>query len=59
MATQHSFPFPTSDCKSVESFELVHMDIWGPYNKITHDIKSFFFIIVDDFSRNTWTSLKS
>lgn len=33
------------------------MDVWGPYGVNTHDDKRYFLIIVDDFSRNTWTYL--
>lgn len=43
MAKKHTLPFPTSDYKSIESFELVHIDIWGPYNKFTHDNNFFYY----------------
>ncbi|CAM8888862.1 unnamed protein product [Rhodiola kirilowii] len=57
MAKQSRLPFPSSSHKSVESFELIHADVWGPFSTSTMTGCKFFLTIVDDFSRNTWTFL--
>ncbi|GJR67772.1 retrovirus-related pol polyprotein from transposon TNT 1-94 [Tanacetum coccineum] len=31
LAKQHSLPFPISHTKSLIAFELIHVDLWGPY----------------------------
>lgn len=33
------------------------MDIWGPHNAQNHNVASYYFIIVDDFSKGTSTFL--
>ena len=38
-------------------FELLHIDIWGPYHTPTHDNYKCFLTVVDNFSRSTWTHL--
>ena len=40
-------------------FELLHIDIWGPYRIATYDGFKLFLSIVDDFSRATWVLLLS
>ncbi|XP_019224191.1 PREDICTED: uncharacterized protein LOC109205890 [Nicotiana attenuata] len=40
-------------------FELLHVDLWGPYHVPTHDRHKYFITIVDDYSRSTWTHLLS
>lgn len=34
-------------------FELLHMDLFGPYNITTLGGKAYAFVIVDDYSRFT------
>ena len=51
--------FPNSSIKSTACFELLHIDLWGPYNTFTVDGKKYFLTIVDDFSRVTWLFLLS
>ena len=51
--------FPNSSIKSTTCFELLHVDLWGPYNTPTVDGKKYFLTIVDDFSRVTWLFLLS
>lgn len=57
MSKIHKLSFPTSTHVSTFPFELIHIDIWGPYR--VHDINgaSFFLTKVDDFSKTTWTYL--
>ncbi|GAA0184975.1 hypothetical protein LIER_32263 [Lithospermum erythrorhizon] len=54
---RHSFSL--SHAISSESFDLVHMDIWGPYRTPTRTGAKYFLTIVKDLSRTTWTFLIS
>jgi len=56
-AKQHRLPFPNSKTSSDCIFQLVHVDTWGPYHTKTHTRHRYFFTIVDDYSRATWTHL--
>ena len=38
-------------------FDVVHMDLWGPYKIPTLDRKYYFLTIVDDYSRFVWVHL--
>ena len=46
------YSFRTS--KSLQFFELIHVDIWGPISVSSIDGYKYFFTIVDDYSRFTW-----
>lgn len=56
-AKQTRIPFPISTSKSFACFDLLHMDLWGPYKTPTYDGCKYFLIIVDDMSRYTWIFL--
>ncbi|KAJ0587500.1 putative RNA-directed DNA polymerase [Helianthus annuus] len=56
-ARQHRLPFPNSTRSTSAIFDLIHIDIWGPYNTSTYNGYKYFLTIVDDFSRATWTHL--
>ncbi|GAB2300248.1 hypothetical protein Dimus_038610 [Dionaea muscipula] len=56
-ARQHRLPFPQHGSHAKKVFDLVHVDLWGPYHTPTHNGFRYFFTIVDDFSRVTWTYL--
>lgn len=43
--------------KSLSIFQLIHLDIWGPFKVPTHNGERYFLTIVDDFSRGTWAFL--
>ncbi|KAJ4768963.1 Retroelement pol polyprotein-like [Rhynchospora pubera] len=49
--------FPVSFNKAIESFELIHCDIWGPYRVASHCGAHYFLTVVDDFSRAVWVYL--
>lgn len=49
--------FPKSQSSSHQSFDLIHIDVWGPYKHCTHDGFKYFLTIVDDFTRHTWLHL--
>lgn len=55
----HRMPFERSDSLAVNPFDLVHMDLWGPYK--TPDIGGahYFLTVLDDCTRATWTFLQN
>ena len=55
LAKQKRLLFTLSSSCSSKSFELIHMDIWGPCSIISMQGFRYFLTIVDDFSRFTWT----
>ena len=57
LARQTRLPFPHSTSSSTCIFQLLHMDVWGPYRVETYDGMRYFLTIVDDYSRWTWTFL--
>ena len=57
LAKQTRSSFPISVSKTSKCFELVHMDLWGPYKVRTFDKKYYFLTVVDDYSRYTWLHL--
>lgn len=52
-AKQARMSFPISTSSSLSTFDLLHMDLWGPYKKPTFDGFKYFLTIVDDYSRMT------
>ncbi|CAA7057513.1 unnamed protein product [Microthlaspi erraticum] len=49
--------FHSSDNKSDGVFDMIHVDLWGPY-RIASLCNSYYFLtIVDDFSRAVWVYL--
>lgn len=57
MAKQTRKSFPKSYIQTKGIFELVHVDIRGPYHVSTITGANYFLTLVDDFSRATWTYL--
>ena len=45
--------FPISTSKSKKCFDLIHVDIWGPYSIPSIHGHKYFLTIVDDYSRYT------
>lgn len=62
MARQVRLPFPDKTTTSSSAiFELVHVDLWGPYHVATHNNYKYFLTLVDDchapfFSKQTFLS---
>ncbi|CAI0399489.1 unnamed protein product, partial [Linum tenue] len=56
-ARQKRLPFPSSTSVAQQSFELIHVDIWGPNPIPSYDGFKYFLTIVDDFTRMTWLIL--
>ena len=50
-------PFPISDNKALNIFELIHCDIWGAYRVKSFYGADYFLSIVDDASRGVWVFL--
>lgn len=50
-------PYCLSESHSLSAFDLVHIDIWGPYKVCTKGKFKFFLTIVDDKTRHTWVYL--
>ena len=59
MARQTRLPFPIKTTQSTKCFDLLHIDLWGPYHTKTHNNFSYFITLVDDCSRAIWTYLLS
>ncbi|XP_019258315.1 PREDICTED: uncharacterized protein LOC109236575 [Nicotiana attenuata] len=47
----------TTDADVNDNSSFVHIDTWGPYSTPTHSGAKYFFTIVDDYTRATWTHL--
>ena len=56
-AKQARTPSSESSNKAKFVFNLVHRDIWGPYNEASSCRAHYFLTIVDDISRATWVYL--
>lgn len=56
-AKQTSVVFPISTIKSLDSFDLIHVDVWSPYKVATFDGNKYFLTVFDDFTRMTWLFL--
>ncbi|XP_019423033.1 PREDICTED: uncharacterized protein LOC109332504 [Lupinus angustifolius] len=54
LAKQKKLPYNDSISKSANIFDLVHMDIWGPFYVPSTYGHKYFLTIVDDKSRFTW-----
>jgi len=57
LAKMHRLGFSSSTSKTKHCFELLHVEIWGPYPHSTSEGARFFLTIVDDFSKATWVHL--
>jgi hypothetical protein len=56
-AKLHRLPFPSSTSYSLNAFDMVHVDIWGPLAINSVNGYSYFLTIVDDHTRHTWIYL--
>ncbi|KAL2943465.1 Retrovirus-related Pol polyprotein from transposon RE2 [Bienertia sinuspersici] len=56
-AKHHRLPFNKSKSIAKETFNLLHVDLWGPYKVANVTGDRYFLTIVDDYSRTTWTTL--
>lgn len=57
LAKQRRLSFECNNHLSINPFDLVHCDIWGPYHVESYTGYKYFLILVDDCSRVTWVYL--
>jgi len=57
LAKFHRMPFSRSTSIATRPFDLVHMDLWGPYKTIDLYGTQYFLIVLDDYAQNTQTFL--
>lgn len=57
LAKQKRISFPSNPHLSKAPFDLIHIDVWGPFQTPTHDGYKYFFTLVDDCTRVTWIYL--
>ncbi|KAL2924544.1 Retrovirus-related Pol polyprotein from transposon TNT 1-94 [Bienertia sinuspersici] len=53
----HKMPFNISVYRANQSFDLIHIDLWGAYKTPALGGAKYFVTILDDYSRVTWTFL--
>ena len=57
LAKQKRLSFPISTSHSSACFDLIHVDIWGPYSTPSLNGSRYFLTLLDDYSRCTWVFL--
>ncbi|CAA7043502.1 unnamed protein product [Microthlaspi erraticum] len=57
LAKQKHLSFDSKNNMCANAFDLLHIDIWGPYSVPTVDGYRYFLTIVDDHSRVIWVYL--
>lgn len=57
LAKQKKLPYSPSSNRASKAFDLIHMDIWGPFSQVSIHGHKYFLTIVDDYSRCTWIVL--
>ena len=57
LAKQRRLPFESNNHLSKFPFDLVHCDIWGPYQTISYTGHRYFLTLVDDCTHFTWVYL--
>ena len=57
LAKQKRLAFPFNNKLSSHAFDLIHLDVWGPYTTSTLDDFKYFLIVVDDATYATWVYL--
>ncbi|CAH9101387.1 unnamed protein product [Cuscuta europaea] len=56
-AKQKRLLFHISTSHASTAFDLIHMDVWGPYKVTSYTSFRYFLTIVDDYTRCTWVFL--
>lgn len=56
-AKQTRLTFPSNSIKICNCFDLIHVDLWGPYSTLIFYGIKYFLTIVSDFSIITWLFL--
>ena len=54
LGKQPALPFNTSESISIDIFDLIHSDVWGPTFVSSIGRSRYFVVFVDDYSRYSW-----
>ena len=54
LGKQPTLPFNTSESMSINVFDLIHSDVWGPSSVSSIGGSRYFVIFVDDYSHYSW-----
>lgn len=54
LSKQKRLPFISHNNVCDASFQLLHLDVWGPFTPVSVEGHKYFLTIVDDHSRFTW-----
>ncbi|XP_074321433.1 uncharacterized protein LOC141657940 [Silene latifolia] len=57
LAKHYVLPFNRSTSHAKKCFDLIHIDVWGPYRIQSSTGARSFLTVLDDYSRNTWVFL--
>ena len=57
LAKFHRLPFPFSKSIAPKPFNLVHVDLWGPYKTADTSGAYYLLSLLDDCTRYTWVYL--
>lgn len=57
LGKHHKLPFSSSHSIASSPFDLVYIDIWGPYKRPFIFGATYFLTMLDDNTRTTWTYL--
>ncbi|GJW81111.1 retrovirus-related pol polyprotein from transposon TNT 1-94 [Tanacetum coccineum] len=57
LSKHHRLPFQRSTSIAKNPFDLIHVDLWGPFKHHVQDGAHYFYAIMDDHTRATWTYL--
>jgi len=57
IAKHHRATYPSGNTKSVNPFDLVHSDVWGPASSSSISGAKWFVTFIDDCTRVTWIFL--
>lgn len=56
-SNQHKLPFLLNQTITKDHFELLHIDVWGPYHENSIIGARYMLTIVDDYSKAIWKFL--
>lgn len=59
LGKHHKLPFKPSTSIASQIFDMLHVDLWGPYRTQAITGGNYFLTVVDDHSKVTWTHLLS
>ena len=54
LGKQPALPFNTSESISIDIFDLIHFDVWGPSSVSSIGGSRYFVVFVDDYSSYSW-----